>query len=33
MKHNPDARSNNIEKIQRNINSTIENINLANENH
>lgn len=31
MKNNPDDRSDNVERIQRNINSTLENINLANE--
>lgn len=31
MKNNTDDRSDNVERIQRNINSTLENINLANE--
>ena len=31
MKHKPDDRSDNVEKIQRNINHTIQNIELANE--
>ncbi len=31
MKHNPDDRRDNVERIQRNINSTVENIRLANE--
>ncbi|HEX9059680.1 MAG TPA: small acid-soluble spore protein Tlp [Clostridia bacterium] len=30
-KHNPDDRSDNVEKIQRNINYTIQNIELAEE--
>lgn len=30
MKHNPDDRSDNAEKIQENINSTLNNIELAN---
>ena len=31
MKSNPDDRSDNVERIQENINNTIKNINLANE--
>ena len=31
MKHNPDNRKDNVEKIQRNIEYTIKNINLADE--
>ena len=31
MKNNPDDRSNNVERIQKNINHTIENIRLADE--
>ncbi len=31
MKHNPDDRRDNVERIQRNINATVENIRLANE--
>jgi small acid-soluble spore protein (thioredoxin-like protein) len=31
VKHNPDDRRDNVERIQRNINSTVENIRLANE--
>lgn len=31
MKHNPDDRSDNVEKIQRNINNTIQNIELTEE--
>jgi small acid-soluble spore protein (thioredoxin-like protein) len=29
MKHNPDDRSDNVERIQRNINHTIQNMELA----
>lgn len=31
QKHNPDDRSDNVERIQENINNTIENINLTEE--
>lgn len=31
MKHNPDDRRDNVEKIQKNINNTIKNIELAEE--
>ena len=31
MKHNPDNRKDNVEKIQRNINSTLQNIELGEE--
>jgi small acid-soluble spore protein (thioredoxin-like protein) len=31
MKHNPDDRSDNVEKIQRNINNTIRNMEIADE--
>jgi small acid-soluble spore protein (thioredoxin-like protein) len=31
VKHNPDDRRDNVERIQRNINATVENIRLANE--
>ncbi|MDP4152832.1 MAG: small acid-soluble spore protein Tlp [Bacillota bacterium] len=31
MKHNPDDRKDNVERIQRNINSTIRNMELADE--